>query len=76
VSEVDSNFIINLKLGNAGLHLKELAATGNSEIYKAYRDSGGMIMQSPLDTHYVMDGAYVIFIGNKHELLGFVNSNF
>lgn len=69
----DEDYIINLKLTNAGLNLKQLDAGDNAEIYKAYRDSGGLCMESPSDTHYVMDGAYVVFIGNKQELLGFAN---
>jgi len=69
----DDNYIINLKLTNAGLSLKQLTDGDNSEIYKAYRECGGLCMENPSDTHYVMDGAYVVFIGNKHELLGFAH---
>ena len=71
--KADADFIITLKLTNAGLDLKELGAGDNSEIYKAYRETGGLCMQLPCDTHYVMDGAYVVFIGNKHSLLGFAH---
>ena len=70
----DENYIINLKLTNAGLHLYQLSEGDNSEIYKAYRECGGLCMEQPDHTHYVMDGSYIIFIGNKQELLGFVNS--
>jgi hypothetical protein len=69
----DDNYIINLKLTNAGLSLKQLTDGDNSEIYKAYRECGGFHMESPSDTHYVMDNSYVVFIGNKHELLGFAH---
>ena len=69
----NENYIINLKLTNAGLSLKQLTDGDNSEIYKAYHEAGGFHMESPSDTHYVMDNSYVVFIGNKNELLGFAN---
>jgi|TARA_R110000850_G_scaffold59679_1_gene137654 hypothetical protein len=73
---IDKDFIISLKLYNNGLHLHQISDKGNADIYKAYNDAGGLHQESPRDTHYVMDGAYIIFIGNKHELLGFLNSSF
>ena len=72
---VDADFIINMKCINAGVHVKQLVDGDNSGIYSAYRLAGGLHMESPLDTHYVMDGEYVIFIGNKAGLLGFCNSS-
>ena len=72
----DEEFIINFKLNNAGLHLKELREDDKQEVYKSYRDAGGLCAEMPSDTHYVMDGPHVIFIGNKQELLGFLNSHF
>ena len=71
--KVDADYIITLKLSNAGLDLKELGTGDNSEIYKAYRECGGLCGMLPCDTHYVMDGAYVVFIGNKRSLLSFAN---
>jgi hypothetical protein len=71
--KADADFIITLKLTNAGLHLHQLDEGDNSEIYKAYRECGGLCMEMPSDTHYVMDGAYVVFIGNMHELLVFAH---
>ena len=75
IDDVDKDFIIAIKLKSNGLHLKELDGN-NSEVYKAYRECGGLCVESPRDTHYVMDGSYVIFIGNKDELLCFLNSHF
>lgn len=72
----DENFIISFKCRRAGVHIKELKAGDNSEIYSAYRKTGAVHMESPRDEFYLMDGADVIFIGSRKSLLGFVNSNF
>jgi len=71
----DNDYIINLKLTNNGCHVHRLTGD-DKDVYSAYRDAGGLHMQSPHDTHYVMDGAYIIFIGNKTELLSFVHNQF
>ncbi|RLA11506.1 MAG: hypothetical protein DRQ60_09835 [Gammaproteobacteria bacterium] len=73
---VDRDFIINLKLTNAGLHVHELLEEDKREVYRKYNECGGLGMYSSRDTHFVMDADKVIFVGNKDELLGFVNSNF
>ena len=72
---IDRDLMISFRLQQTGLHPYEL--TGNdSEVYRAYSEAGGMLHQSPKDTHYIMDGAHIVFIGNKDEMLGFLNSSY
>ena len=74
INSADEGFIITTKLTNAGFHLYELGSDNNKDIYVSYRESGAIHLESPRDTHYVMDNDKVVFIGNRSELLGFCNS--
>jgi len=74
VNMIDVDFLICLRVTNAGLNLHQLTTGDNSEVYKAYKGSGGLHMESPRDTHYLMDGGNIIFIGNRDELLGFTDT--
>lgn len=70
--------VILLKLNANNLNLKELPSDPDErcEIYEWYSNHNRVKMDYPLDTHYVMDGEYIVFIGNKDELLGFLNSHY
>ena len=64
--------LVSSKLTDNGLFVHQLTGD-DSDIYNAYKCKGGLHMQSPLDTHYVMDGEHIKFIGNKTELFNYAN---